>query len=217
MKKPRFFLTQLYSFGFEGSRRMGSREGFLSLGCRPKIAAVSSEVSGWYGSDMATFKNWRAVFSRVKSALMHRGCTSDDADDLTQEAYLKLICYELKHTVMKPDAFLMRTALNLAIDAHRAQRHRGERVMLDEMTEEELARADPAPTAEARLLAKERLSRVGDSLVGLSAETCKIYLAHRLDGMTYQEIAQCHGLSVSTVEKRIAQATMAVMQWKEGW
>lgn len=166
---------------------------------------------------MATVKDWRALFSRVKAALMHRGCTSDDADDLAQEAYLKLMCYELKHTVMKPDAFLMRTALNLAIDAYRVQRNRGELVLLEEMTLDELVRADPVPTAEATVLAKERLARLAESLMDVGVKTRRIYLAHRLDGMTYPEIAQHHGMSVSAVEKHMAKATMAVMQWMEGW
>lgn len=166
---------------------------------------------------MATVKDWRAVFSRVKAALMHRGCTRDDADDLAQEAYLKLICYELEHTVLKPDAFLMRTALNLAIDAHRVRRNRGELVLLEEMTLDEWVRVDPGPTAEATLLAKERLARIAEGLVDVGVKTRRIFLAHRLDGMTYQEIAQLHGLSVSAVEKHMAKATMAVMQWMEGW
>jgi RNA polymerase sigma-70 factor (ECF subfamily) len=166
---------------------------------------------------MATVKDWRAVFARVKAALMHRGCTRDDADDLAQEAYLKLICYELEHTVVKPDAFLMRTALNLAIDAYRVQRNRGELVLLEELTLAELARADPSPTVEATLLAKERLARLAESLMDVGVRTRAIYLAHRMDGMTYQEIAQRHGLSVSAVEKHVAKATMAVMQWMEGW
>jgi len=166
---------------------------------------------------MATVKDWRAVLARVKSALMHRGCTSDDADDLAQEAFLKLICYELDHKVERPDAFLMRTALNLSIDAYRVQRNRGERVLLDEMTLDDLVWADTAPTAEATLLKKERLARLADSLVDVGAKTRRIYLAHRMDGMKYQEIAQLHGLSVSAVEKHIAKATMAVTRWMEGW
>jgi RNA polymerase sigma factor (sigma-70 family) len=166
---------------------------------------------------MATVKDWRALLARVKIALMHRGCSSADADDLAQEAYLKLICYEIEHTVARPDAFLMRTALNLAIDAYRVQQHRGEPIRIEEMTLDELLWADPAPTVEATLLAKERLARLAGSLVDVSAQTRRIYLAHRLDGLTYPEIAQRHGLSVSAVEKHIAKATMAVMQWMEGW
>lgn len=169
------------------------------------------------GGAMATVKDLRSVFSRVKSALMHRGCTSDDADDLAQEAYLKLICYELDHTVAKPDAFLMRTALNLAIDAYRVQRNRGEPVLLEDMTLDELLQADSAPTTEATVLAKERLARLAQSLVDVGAKTRRIYLAHRLDGLRYQEIAQRHGMSVSAVEKHVAKATMAVMQGMEGW
>jgi len=42
-------------------------------------------------------------------------------------------------------------------------------------------------------------------------------LAHRVDGLTYREIADQHGLSISTVEKHIAKATMQLITWMEGW
>lgn len=166
---------------------------------------------------MATVENWQAVFSRIKAALRRRGCTSHDADDLVQEAYLKLVGYELDHQVVRPDAFMMRTALNLAIDAHRMQRNHGESVLLEEMTTDELVFADPSPTAEATVLARERIARLSDSVAGLKARTRDIYLAHLIEGLSYQEIAAKHRLSVSAVEKHMARATMAVMRSMDGW
>ena len=64
-------------------------------------------------------KNWKTAFARVRSALMRRGRTEQDAEDLVQEAWVRLACYERGQTVAEPEAFLMRTALNLSIDAHR--------------------------------------------------------------------------------------------------
>lgn len=166
---------------------------------------------------MATVENWQAVFSRVKAALRRRGCTSHDADDLAQEAYLRLLGYQAEHKVARPDAFVMRAALNLSIDAYRVQRSHGESVLLERMTTDEQALVDPSPTAEATVLARERLARLSASVASLNCKTREIYLAHLVDGMSYQEIATAHGLSVSAVEKRIAKATMAVMRWMEGW
>jgi len=166
---------------------------------------------------VATVKEWQSVFSRVKSALLRRGCSSHDADDLVQDAYLKLAGYEVDHTVLRPDAFLMRAALNLAIDFYRVQRNHGESVLLEEMTLDELLRADALPTTEATVLARERMARLSESLAGMGLRTRRIFLAHHKDGMTYPEIARLHGLSVSSVEKHMAKATMAVMRWMEGW
>lgn len=156
--------------------------------------------------------DWKAALSRVRAALMRRGRTEHDADDLVQEAWVRLACYEREQIVAKPEAFLMRAALNLSIDSHRARVSHGEEVLLDEVV-----LVDTAPGAEAVVLARERLARLSLGLSRLSDKTRDVFLAHRVDGMTYQEIAQRHGLSVSTVEKHIAKATLQVSSWMEGW
>jgi len=156
--------------------------------------------------------NWQAVFSRVRAALMRRGRSVHDADDLVQEAWVRLAGYERGQTVDKPEAFLMRTALNLSIDAHRTRVSRGDEVLLDEVV-----LVDLAPGAEAVVLARERLARLSVCLGRLSDKTRDIFLAHRIDGLTYQEIAREHQLSISTVEKHIAKATLQVTSWMEGW
>lgn len=157
-------------------------------------------------------RNWQAVFSRVRSALMHRGRTKHDADDLVQEAWLRLACYQREQPVDRPEAFLMRTALNLSIDAHRGRGRRGSEVVL-----EDAVLVDTTPSAEAVVLSRERISRLSVGLGRLDGRTRAIFLAHRLDGMGYQEIARQHGLSVSSVEKHIAKAMLLLTGWMEGW
>ena len=78
-------------------------------------------------------KNWQTAFSRVRAALMRRGRTLHDAEDLVQEAWVRLACYERQQTVAEPEAFLMRAALNLSTDFYRASRIRGEQVLLDDV------------------------------------------------------------------------------------
>lgn len=156
--------------------------------------------------------DWRAAFARVRAALMRRGRTSDEADDLVQEAWVRLARYEKEQAVVQPEAFLMRAALNLSIDAHRARASRGEEVVIDEV---ELV--DAAPTAEAIMLGRERLARLSVGLGRLSEKTRDIFLAHRIDGLSYQEIARQHRLSISSVEKHIAKATLVMTSWMEGW
>ena len=156
--------------------------------------------------------NWQAAFSRVRAALVRRGRSLHDADDLVQEAWVRLACYEREQAVAKPEAFLMRTALNLSIDTYRARVNHGEEVLL-----EEVVLIDTAPGAEAVVLARERLARLSVCLSRLTEKNRDIFLSHRVDGMTYQEIAQRHGLTISTVEKHIAKATLQVTIWMEGW
>jgi RNA polymerase sigma factor (sigma-70 family) len=159
---------------------------------------------------MAT--NWQSAFACVRAALMRRGRTTHEADDLVQEAWVRLACYERGQPVLEPEAFLMRTALNLSIDAHRARVTRGEEVLLDDVV-----LIDATPSADAIVLSRERMARMSVCLGRLNEKTREIFLAHRVDGMSYQEIARDHQLSISTVEKHVAKALLQVTGWMEGW
>lgn len=157
-------------------------------------------------------KDWSSVFSRVRAALMRRGRSEQDADDLVQEAWVRLACYEQENHVVQPEAFLMRAAINLSIDAHRASAARGEQVLLDEVV-----LLDGRPGVEDVLLGRERLARVSECLARLSDKTRDIFIAHRIEGMSYQEIARRHGMTVSSVHKHIAKALLLITGLMEGW
>lgn len=152
------------------------------------------------------------VFASVRDALRRRGRSGQDADDFVQEAWARLVSYEREQVVEKPEAFLMQTALNLSIDAHRVQVNHGEEVQLDEVV-----LVDESPAVESVVLGRERLARLTECLGRLSGKTRDIFLAHRVDGLTYREIADQHGLSISTVEKHVAKATLQLISWMEGW
>lgn len=156
--------------------------------------------------------NLKTAFESVKSALMRRGRSAHDADDLLQEAWVRLACYEREQPVHKPEAFLMRAALNLSIDAHRRRQSQGEEVLL-----EDVVLVDTTPSAETVLLAKERIERLGVCLGRLNERTRDIVLAHRVDGLSYTEIARRHGISINAVERHITKATLLLTCWMEGW
>lgn len=157
-------------------------------------------------------KNWQSAIARVKAALKRRGRTDDDAEDLVQDAWVRLAGYEQECVVEKPEAFLMRTALNLSVDMHRKRRSHGEAVQV-----EEVVLIDTSPSPEAVLLARQRMARLVTCLGRLNDKTREIFLAHRVEGMTYQEIARAHQVAVSTVEKHVAKATLQVSTWMEDW
>ena len=156
--------------------------------------------------------DWRKVFSKVKAALMKRGRSEHDADDLVQEAWIRLVCYERDNTVEQPEAFLMRAAINLSIDAHRLSATRGEQVTL-----EELVHLDGSPGVEDVLLGRERLARLSECISLLDEQSRQILLAHRIDGHSYQEIAHQHGISITSVHRQIAKALLLIAERMEGW
>lgn len=143
---------------------------------------------------------------------MRRGRTVHDAEDLVQEAWIRLAGYQREQVVVAPEAFLMRTALNLSIDVHRTKVSQGEEVVLDDVV-----LVDATPSAEAVLLARERMARLGVCLARLNDKTRDIFLSYRVQGLSYREIASLHQVSVSTVEKHVAKATLQLTGWMEGW
>lgn len=157
-------------------------------------------------------KNWHAVYSRVRSALMRRGRTSHEAEDILQDAWVKMACYGRKHPILQPEAFLMRTALNLSVDAYRMSVSHGEEVAV-----EDVVLIDVGPSMDDVVLAKERMARLNTCLRRLSPKTRDIFLSYRLEGLTYQEIAARHGLSVSSVEKHVARAMLQIAGWMADW
>src|SRR5512145_1666949 len=157
-------------------------------------------------------KNLPPVFARVRDALRRRGSSTQDAEDIVQEAWVRLVSYQRDQIVDKPEAFLMRTALNLSVDAHRMRVSHEEEVVLDEVV-----LADEAPAVESVVLGRERMARLTQCLARLGEKNRDIFLAHRLDGLTYREIADHHGLSISTVEKHVAKATLRLITWMEHW
>jgi len=123
-----------------------------------------------------------------------------------------LAIYERSHVVENAEAFLMRTALNLSTDAHRARASHGEEVALDEVVI-----VDLAPDLDAVVLAKQRIERLTACLARLPDRTRSILLACRVDGRTYAEVAHELGISTTAVEKHIARAVLQIACWMEGW
>lgn len=118
----------------------------------------------------------------------------DDADDLVQECFRRTAGRRAE----RPEAFLMRTAVNLAIEHWRARTKR-QHVPLDTI---DLAGPDPL----AQIEAADLLRRIEASLAHLGPKTRQIFLQNRVDGLTYVELAAHHGLSLHGVEYHMAKA-----------
>lgn len=149
-------------------------------------------------------------FTRLKALLRRRGQTPENAEDLVQEAFLRLHEFlGTGHEVQKPEAFLTRTAFNLAVDASRKE----PRDRFAPEPVEDLPLVDLDPTPEERLATQQRLAQARDVLQRrVSARTREAFLLHRVEGLKHPEIAARMGISVSAVEKHIARAVLALMQ-----
>lgn len=145
----------------------------------------------------------RLLLSKLQRLLASRGRSSADIDDLMQEAFLRLQTYCRDRPVHNTEAFLVRTVLNLS--AEQGRRSRAGQITSDET--ELLSVLDPTPLPDEVYAEQQRLLKVKAALERLSARSRQVFLMHRLDGMTYAQISEDLGISVSMVEKHIARAS----------
>jgi RNA polymerase sigma-70 factor (ECF subfamily) len=132
-----------------------------------------------------------------------RGAARDDARDLVQETFYRLarLGSERFQSVQRAEAYLSSIAGNLLRDRARAARRQS--AGLHEPYEEERLRG----LDQQRLLeSRDLLNRLEQAMMKLKPRTREIFMAHRLDGLSYAEIAKRTGLSVKGVEKQMCKA-----------
>ena len=147
-----------------------------------------------------------AAFYRVERGwLFHyfrRRIGRDAAPDLVQEAFTRLLRSGAFDRVEYPRPYLARIAHNLLIErARKIMREGGTACQFDETCD-----APVAPEQERHVEAMELRRAYRRALRPLSRKTRRIFLMHRLRGMTYRNIADELGISNKAVEKHIGRA-----------
>jgi len=146
---------------------------------------------------------YREQSPRLLRSLARRTASRDDAHDLVQEIFCRVARLGAAGGLRfdRPQAYLSRIATNLLRDrAKHASRHMtASHVSADEGM---LAGIDQQRLLESR----DMLTRVEAAMLKLRPKTREIFMAHRIDGLSYAEIAERTGLSVKGVEKQMSKA-----------
>lgn len=139
--------------------------------------------------------------SLIRSLTRQTGCR-ETAIDLTHEAFERLLRSAPRHffRLERPDAYLRRISTNLARDWGRSRA----------VAERASARLEPLCESQvdqiAILESRDTLRRLEAAVGKLKPRTREIFLAHRVHGLTYAEIAERTGLTVKGVEKQMGKA-----------
>ncbi|MDC7810947.1 RNA polymerase sigma factor [Sphingomonas koreensis] len=132
-----------------------------------------------------------------------RRADRQDASDLVHESFIRFASSEAcrDRTIECPEAYLNQIATNLLRDRAKSalQRSLANHVPADEVP---LAGTDLVAALEAR----DRLNRLQNALMRLKPKTRDIFLAHRLDGLSYKQVAERYGLSIKGVEWHMTKA-----------
>jgi len=128
--------------------------------------------------------------------------TREEAEDLTQEVFLRLVRRPDAEQIDNPEAFLFRTAVNLLRD--RARRGKTYSSHLAEISDQQDRFEALSP--ERVLEGRQSLNSALRVLEELDERTRDVFILHRLEGLKYAEIANLYGVSVSSIEKYIIKA-----------
>lgn len=158
-----------------------------------------------------------ARFARLMQVCRRRGRSQEEAEDLIQEAFLRLHEYCRTSEVRDEEAFLARTVSNLAINAYRRERILSFAEQTVEELEQTVGLSDSSPGPERIFAAQQRLDEITRTLGAVSERTCQIFLAQRA-GYSYGEIAADLGITERTVQKHVARAMFLLigMRMREG-
>jgi RNA polymerase sigma factor (sigma-70 family) len=154
-----------------------------------------------------------ARFASLMKVVRRRGRSQEEAEDLIQEAFLRLHEYCLTTEVQNEEGFLARTVSNLAINAYRRRRIVSYAYETVEEIEQSTGLADASPGPDRIVAAQQRLDQITRVLSAVSERTCEIFLAHRA-GYSYDEIATDLAISQRTVQKHIARAVFLLIRMK---
>ncbi len=147
------------------------------------------------------------LFLRHQQELLkfaQRHSSEEVAEDLVQEAYLRLVRQAQTETIDNPRAYLYKVTRNLSADylrqgQIRSRHHDGSEIELEQI-------ADPQPAPDNEIESQERLQRCLEALDSLPEAYRHVFLLHRIDGMTYAEIGKALQIPARTVERYAAKA-----------
>lgn len=134
--------------------------------------------------------------------------TPEIADEVTQDAYLKLVEGACARDVGKPYSYCCQVVRNLALDHRRCQAVESTYRVYTE--DGELPQVAGGCVPERHLQERQVIDAIDRALTALPSRTRHAFELYRLVGLTQREIAQQLGCSATLVNFMLRDATQAI-------
>jgi RNA polymerase sigma-70 factor, ECF subfamily len=143
-------------------------------------------------------------YLKLRDRLMRRFGSTDLATEILHETYLRLGVVDLaaSRKITNPDAYLYRTALNVAADVRDQDRRWVDKAAIEAARRRDDHELDPEEIFQAQQEWRELLSALDE----LPTRRRAIFIAARLEELPRQEIAKRLGVSTDTVDRELKQA-----------
>ena len=145
---------------------------------------------------------------RIYSLAFHYCHDSEDAEDLSQEVWLR--AYQAIRTFRGESSFytwLRRITINCFLNHRRAKSLVGCRPDIEVSSPELVSNAPVSSLGSERMLHNQiLLEKVRQALSELTTQQRLIFLLKHYEGMTYEEISEAVGCSTGTAKKSVSRA-----------
>ena len=134
---------------------------------------------------------------------------AETAHDVAQSAFVNVWQYSQANEIDNPKALIFKTAANLALnELRRRKRFFRRNVLTNELVEIGPLRNKPSldPTPEEATSFRQEAKALLAAIDQLPAKPREAYKLHRIEGMSYKQIAEKQKVSVSSVEKYMIEA-----------
>jgi RNA polymerase sigma factor (sigma-70 family) len=126
-----------------------------------------------------------------------------DARDLVQEVFVRMLATEGWAAIANPQAFMVRTLRNLAVERLRRSKIVDFRQFVDA---DHLEFPDEGPDPQRVAEGREAMSHFRWALDQLPERCRTVFIRRRIEEQSPRDIAEDLGVSLSTLEKRLARA-----------
>jgi RNA polymerase sigma-70 factor (ECF subfamily) len=189
---------------------------------RPPVSDDATLVARTLAGDQSAFAG---LVERYQGEVYHLALrytrSREDAEDLTQEAFLRAFRALASYDPARPfGAWLYSITARLCIDHHRRRKVRPVSLTRPEegtsAEEREWEFADPTEGPEARLERRDEATRLSRLIDRLSPDYRLAILLRHAQDLSYEEIAEATGVPLGTVKARIHRARNQLRAWLEG-
>ncbi|MDP3736415.1 MAG: sigma-70 family RNA polymerase sigma factor [Hyphomonadaceae bacterium] len=141
------------------------------------------------------------AFRERRTALrdVARRAGEQDEEDVYQDAFVKIVERSRREEIPKLDNLLRHVVRCLTIDRFRRKALR-QTYTSDEAGENAV---DPAADPERKLIGAQRLGRVMSAIEAMPPRRREVFLLHRIEKLTYAQIARRLDVSIKAVEKHV--------------
>ncbi len=148
---------------------------------------------------------YRDHAAKLRRRLRAQVGSGEEASDLVQDAFARLLGAASLERLREPEAFLNRIVRNLLIDRSRRLATRAAHVPIDDSAE-----AAVAPRQAEMIELEQMRARYRELVASLPARMREVFILHRIEELSYKEIAARFNISVRTVEWHIAEAIVRI-------